>query len=371
MRKAKKFEKFAKLAKVFNEDTKNSECLNFVTNFMPLAISKYYVEIIFPDNIKSETMNMVENIRNSMINRIQKLEWLDESTRKFAIEKVLAIKYILGYPDIIMDVEKIYNEYKLLEYVSENPLSIALSIIIFGLKEEYNSLFVKDINDIIKSYEFIPPYEVNAYYSAKDNTMNFPASILQSPYFDVNQPDYLNYGGVGSVMGHELTHAFDDNGKNYDAIGQKVNWWTDNDNDEFTEFSQCFIDQYNEYTFEFEGKKYNVNGKHTLGENLADSGGLDRAYEAWKNSLENQPERAQERNMLLPGLSDYSMEQLFFIAYGHTRCEVGISKLLIEDVHSPGRYRVNGVVSNNERFAKAFNCPVKSKLNPEQKCGLW
>ncbi|ORX65987.1 zincin [Anaeromyces robustus] len=201
--------------------------------------------------------------------------------------------------------------------------------------------------------------------------MFISTGILQSPKFDINQPDYINYGNIGSTIGHELTHAFDNNGKNYDAEGKEFNWWTDNDSDEFDEFSQCFIDQYNSYSFELEGEEYNVDGERTLGENLADNGELDRAYEAWKLSIENNPEKAKERNKLLPGLSNYTMDQLFYISFAHSFCEVGVSEYANEDEHSPGKSRVNGSVSNNERFAKIFNCPTKKPMNPDMKCVLW
>eukprot|EP00833_Pecoramyces_ruminatium_P012070 jgi/Orpsp1_1/1186102/evm.model.c7180000096890.2 len=212
---------------------------------------------------------------------------------------------------------------------------------------------------------------VNAHYNSGNNALEFPAAVLQTPLFDENQPDYLNYGSIGSTMGHELTHAFDNNGKNFDADGKQNNWWTDNDTEEFEEFSQCFIDQYSSFSSEIKGKKYYVDGELTLPENLSDNGGLNRSYEAWRLSIENNPEKAEKHNMKLPGLSDYTMDQLFFISFAHSYCSVGIDKTLFKDVHSPNKFRANGVVSNNKRFAKAFNCPPNSPMNPDKKCTLW
>jgi predicted metalloendopeptidase len=356
---------------IFKENDPSSKCLNLISNKMPLALSKYYVEINFPENIKSETVNMVENIRNAMIKRIQELEWLDESTRKYAIEKVLKIKYNLGYTDFVLNHEMIYNKYKSIGNIHDDFLSMLMSIENESLKDKYKLFYNENPENSINEIPIMPTYIVNALYSPNTNHMDFPAAVLQEPNFDVNQPDYINYGNMGSTMGHELTHAFDNNGKKYDSDGKEFNWWTDNDNEEFNEFSQCYIDQYGNYSSEIEGKKYYVDGINTLNENLADNGGLDRAFEAWKMSIEKNPEIAKTRNMKLPGLSEYTMEQLFYISYAHANCEVRNNKKIFEDTHSPGVFRVNGVVSNNKRFAKIFNCPAKSPMNPDHKCTLW
>jgi len=287
MDKKLKYKKLSELEEdtLFQGNDTNSKCFKIVSNAMPLALSKYYVEINFTQNTKSEAINMVENIRNAMIKRIQELEWLDESTRKYAIEKVLKIKYNLGYLDIIKNNEMIYNYYKPLENVHDDFLSIVMGIMNIYLKNFYSLIYNENPEYNMNEIKITPTYVVNAYYMDNTNIMYFPAAVLQTPNFDVNQLDYINYGNMGTIMGHELTHAFDNNGKNYDSDGNEFNWWTDNDNEEFNEFSQCFIDQYGSYSSELEGKKYFVNGTNTLGENLADNGGLDRAFEAWKMSI--------------------------------------------------------------------------------------
>ncbi|ORX79354.1 zincin [Anaeromyces robustus] len=352
---------------IFKENDEDSKCFNFINDKMPLALSKYYVEKKFSENIKSETINMIENIRNAMIYRIKELEWLDESTREYAIKKVLNIKYLIGHSDYIMNIENLYDIYKFFEQIQyDDPMSLLIG----SLNVYYHDFFVRIYNENRKIEEeaediienIMPAYEVNAVYSPLDNLMSFPAGVLQSPNFDINQPDYINYGNTGSTIGHELTHAFDNNGKNYDAEGKQSNWWTDNDNEDSMNFLNVSLTK---------GEKYNVDGERTLGENLADNGGLDRAYEAWKLSIENNPEKAKERNKLLPGLSNYTMDQLFYISFAHSNCEVGVSEYANEDEHSPGKSRVNGSVSNNKRFAKIFNCPTKSPMNPDMKCVLW
>ncbi|ORX57154.1 zincin [Piromyces finnis] len=206
--------------------------------------------------------------------------------------------------------------------------------------------------------------------SQEVNSIIIPAAIIQTPFFNNNGQDYINYGLTGSIIGHELTHAFDNEGRLYDMDGKLNNWWTDNDSEEFIEFSQCFIHEYNSIIYDIENKKYNVNGERTLGENLADNGGLARAYDAWQLSLLKNPENAAERNKMLPGFQGYTIDQLFYISYGQTFCSINNSINLIDE-HSPGIARINGVISNSKHFAETFNCPSNSPMNPENKCIIW
>ncbi|ORX63408.1 zincin [Anaeromyces robustus] len=346
-KKGKEKEKEKENTNIFKENDENSKCFKFINDKMSLALSKYYVEKKFSENIKTETMNMIENIRNAMIYRIKELEWLDESTREYAIKKVINIKYFIGHFDYIMNSENLYNQYKFYEPIQDDdPMSLLLVSLNASNNNSLQSIYNENYNEIEEQAQYIienimSTYEVNAFYG-DNNFMIFPAAILQSPNIDINQPDYINYGNIGSTIGHELTHAFDNTGKNYDAEGKEINWWTDNDSEEFDEFSQCFIDQYDNYSFILRGIKSNVDGERTLDENLADNGGLNRAYEAWKLSIENNPEKAKERNKLLPGLSNYTMDQLFYISFAHSFCEVDIIDTANENEHSPGKFRVNG-----------------------------
>eukprot|EP00833_Pecoramyces_ruminatium_P017228 jgi/Orpsp1_1/1191260/evm.model.d7180000084513.1 len=222
--KRKESKKFL-IKKIISEENENTQCLNFVLNAMPFAFDKYYVKMYFPENIKTETKEMIENIRNSMILRIQELEWLDESTRKYAIEKVLKIKYQLGYYDYFMNVENIYNLYKPLLSINNDYISLLMYLQTVYERMIFANFYNEESNDdSISLYEIIPSYVLNAFYRPSTNTMIFPAAILQSPFYDVNQPDYLNYSNVGRIIGHELVHAFDNSGKNYDAEGIENNW---------------------------------------------------------------------------------------------------------------------------------------------------
>jgi len=363
---------------VFYGDDAKRKCLNTLSLVMPLALSKFYVEKKFPEDIKSLSMDMVENIRNAMISKIKKLEWLDKSTREYAINKVLNIKYMLAYSDSIMNIDNVYNQYKFLEqHEEDNYLSIVLNLINLDTKPIFNLIYNENpgkttlYDTPVISDEVIPTYQVNAFYYKFDNSMKFPVSILQMPFFSKNQPNYINYGALGYIMGHELTHAFDSDGRSYDSEGYYYNWWTDNDDKEFSEYSQCFIDQYNNYYLEINGKKYYVDGEDTLAENLADNGAIERSYKAWKLSIETNPETADQLNKKLPGLSEYTMDQLFYISFAQTLCEVGVKEESFYDFHSPSKLRVNGVVINDKRFAEVFNCPINSPMNPEHKCSLW
>ncbi|ORX68079.1 zincin [Anaeromyces robustus] len=328
------------LTGIEDDGERNEYCINSILDsYMGMATGKLFIENTFAGNSKEIAESIIDNIKEAMVKRIPNMTWLDEPTAEYAVNKTLAIEKMIGFPDYITD-----------------PIELA---------KDYEGL---------KSYEMYPQ-TVNAYYHPPRNQIVFPAGILQKPTFNYHSPSYLNYGGFGAIAGHELTHAFDNNGRNYDIEGNYANWWTDSTNKEFNELTQCFIDQYSSFTIEDKnGKKYNVNGKSTLGENLADNGGVDRAYEAWKISIEKDI-NAKENNKLLPGLTKYTQDQLFFIAFGQTWCtkrrpEIAV-KYIKTDVHSPPQYRVNGVAYNSQRFAKIFNCPTKSPMNPEKKCVIW
>jgi len=337
-----------------------SICSEYLENIMPMAISKYFIQKNFNDNFKDEVKEMVNNIKEAMINRIPKIEWLDDETKEYAIQKSLKMIDRIGYPDEIMDPKKLYQMYENLEIDDLFNLIIKSNISSFG----------KNLKYLDKNEWLMEPYNVNAYYYPGTNSINFPIAVFQSPFYSNDNQDYINYSSSGSVIGHELTHAFDNYGRLFDVEGNLNNWWSDNDNKEFSEYAQCFIDEYNAITYDVGNEKVNVNGERTLGENLADNGGLARAYEAWQLSLLENPEKAARRNKKLPGFENYTIDQLFYIAYGQSYCAINPS-YISTDEHSPGIARVNGVVANSEHFAKAFNCPRKSPMNPDNKCIIW
>lgn len=195
----------------------------------------------------------------------------------------------------------------------------------------------------------------------------FPAAILQDRFFSVDRPRYMNYGAIGQVIGHEITHGFDDRGRQFDLDGNLADWWDPKTQTQFLEKAQCIIDQYGNFT-DLE-TDLNLNGINTQGENIADNGGLREAYIAYNNWVkQNQPEG------ILPGLK-YNQRQLFWISAAQTWCAVSRGEYnknkIITGMHSPNEFRVNGVVSNMNEFAFDFNCPEQTKMNPEHKCQVW
>ncbi|XP_055958236.1 neprilysin [Patella vulgata] len=208
---------------------------------------------------------------------------------------------------------------------------------------------------------------VNAFYSPQKNQIMFPAGILQPPFFHKNFPRALNYGGIGVVIGHEITHGFDDSGRQYDKDGNLLQWWTDDVIGRFKEKAQCIINQYSNYSVE--EADMNLNGINTQGENIADNGGLKQSYRAYQTLIETMGDEPR-----LPGLK-YNNKQLFFINFAqiwctNTRREAAIQQILT-GVHSLGRFRVIGSLQNSQDFAEAFNCPASSYMNAEKKCYVW
>jgi len=349
---------------------RSDTCIEIVQSYMGMALSRYYVNEVFSEENRKSALETVGNIKETMKKRISEIKWLDESTRKSASEKLNTIIDRVGYPDLIMKPEILEQEYSELEIVSDdyftNMVQINKNIFRNNLKEANKPTDKTKWN--------IPPITVDAFYNPSENSITFPAGILESPFFNSTNPSYLNYGGIGTIIGHELTHAFDNTGKKFDSNGKYSNWWTNSTEAEFDKLSQCFIDQYGNYTVEDnKGNKININGKLTLGENLADNGGLDRAYEAYQTYLNKNKDKV--KNQSLPGLTKYNNEQLFFISFGQVWCnkrrpEVAAS-LALTNEHSPSNHRVNGSIRNNKYFAKVFKCKTNSPMNPEKKCSVW
>ncbi|KAG0364241.1 hypothetical protein BGX24_004722 [Mortierella sp. AD032] len=217
---------------------------------------------------------------------------------------------------------------------------------------------------------------VNTFYDLTANQIVFPAGILQRPFFHVESPDYVNYGGFGVVAGHEVTHGFDNMGHRFDSVGRLDNWWTNATEKAFNEKAQCLIDQYGNFTVKGpDGKDHNVDGQLTLSENIADNGGLKQSYRAWQTRLKADPSGKKFKNYQLPGLEKYTRKQLFFISYGRLWCSKErpeyLMQLIRTDIHSPSQWRINGAVQNSPEFSQAFKCPAGSPMNPAKKCQVW
>jgi len=343
---------------------------NVVGKSMNMAISKYYVDEVFSGDNKKIAEELINNIKEAMKKRIPQMTWLDKETAQSALEKVNTMTDKIGYPDFIMSPEKLDEEYRDLNIVNNdffaNIVNLAKFSVARGIKTIYKP---RD-----RTEWGMAPAVVNAMYNPLSNDITFPAGILRPPFFSSSDPEYLNYGAIGAVIGHEMTHAFDNTGKDFDAKGNLRNWWTNSTVSEFNKLTQCFIDQYGSFTVQDNtGKQVNLNGKLTLGENLADNGGLARAYEAYQMSLGKSD--GKKNNQGLPGLTNYTNDQLFYISFGQIWCskqrpEAALQQVLT-DPHSPAKYRVNGSLSNSKHFAEVFKCKTGTPMNPEKKCLIW
>merc|ERR1712080_655437 len=210
---------------------------------------------------------------------------------------------------------------------------------------------------------------VNANYKAEENSMYFPAGIFDGGFFQPDRPLYMNYGAIGIVVGHEITHGFDDQGSQNDWKGTVVDWWEADTKKQFLEKTQCIIDQYNNYTVEVEGETLNLNGINTQAENIADNGGIKVAYHAY-----SQLTRRHGEEPSLPGLQ-YTPRQLFWVSVARLGCKArrpaSLKNQVLTDVHSPGRFRTIGALVNRAEFSRDWNCPVGTAMNPAKKCQVW
>jgi putative endopeptidase len=302
------------------------------------ALGQLYVEKYFSPQAKLKTLEMIANLKSAMRDNLQTLAWMSPSTRKKAIEKLDRMQVKVGYPDK-------WRDYSALTIDADSYLGNALNANRFEVKRDLAKLG----KPIDRNEWGMTPPTVNAYYSPTMNEMVFPAGVLQPPLFDVDADDASNYGNTGATIGHELTHGFDDEGRQYDADGNLKSWWTAQDEKNFLARSAMIEKQFDQYT---PIDEIHINGKLTAGENIADLGGLKIAYRALQKALEGKhPEP-------IDGLT---AEQRFFVAFAQSyRENIRPERLRLQlatDPHSPGNYRALGPLANVPEFLQAFNCP--------------
>jgi predicted metalloendopeptidase len=277
-------------------------------------------------------------------------------TKKQAEVKLKAITNKIGYPDH-------WRDYCSVEIVRDDLPGNTDRANAFEVQRE-RSKIGKPVDK--SEWEMSPP-TVNAYYQSAQNDINFPAGILQPPFFDQSQDDDVNYGGIGVVIGHELTHGFDDQGSKFDAEGNLRNWWTEKDRQEFEQRTSCVANEYSSFTAVDD---VHLNGRLTLGENTADNGGVRIALAALNAQRLGNPD--SKENQVVDG---FTPEQRFFLGYAQIWCEnrsPESSRMLATiDPHSPGRYRVNGALQNNEDFARAFKCKAGQRMVSANACHVW
>ena len=327
-------------------------CATLVDSQLGEALGQEFVRRAFSPALKGTTLRMTKQIEEAMAKDIEQLDWMSAATKAQAMTKLRAIVNKIGYPDKWRDYSSVA--------VKRDDF--------FGNVERATRFEAKrDLAKIGKPLDRgewgMTPPTVNAYFNAQMNDINFPAGVLQPPLYDPKMDDAPNYGNTGGTIGHELTHGFDDEGRLFDARGNLKDWWMKDDAEAFKERAQCIVNQYSQYTIVDDIK---INGKLTNGEDIADLGGLVLAWMAWK---------AETAGKALEPREGFSPEQRFFIGYAQWACENDRPENLrvkaLTDPHSPGTYRVNGLMVNMPEFERAFSCKAGQPMVGVNRCRVW
>jgi endothelin-converting enzyme/putative endopeptidase len=319
------------------------------------ALGQVYAQQAFPPSSKAATQQMVRDIEAAMDQDLDSLDWMSADTKAKAKDKLHAIANKIGYPDK-------WRDYSNLKVVRGDALGNVDRAMEFESHRQLNK-----IGKPVDKGEFgMSPPTVNAYYNPSMNDINFPAGILQPPFYDPNATDAENYGHVGAVVGHELTHGFDDEGRQFDGNGNLKDWWTEEDGKKFDAKADCEVKEYSDFAVD---GGVHVNGKLTLGENTADNGGLRLAYMALLADAQRKNLNMEEKQ------GGYTPVQQFFLAFGQNWCgELRPQRARMQvqtDPHSPQEFRVNGVVRNMPEFGQAFGCKQGQPMEPENMCRVW
>ena len=331
-------------------------CVKSTDAALGMALGKLYVDRTFGAEGKERTLKMVQGIEGAMREDIGQLSWMSDTTKKKAYEKLDAMVNNIGYPDQ-------WREYSSVGIQPSDYAGNAQRARAFETHRQYNKI---ERPTDRKDWGMTPP-TVNAYYRPPMNDINFPAGILQPPFYSNLMDDAVNFGGIGVVIGHELTHGFDDQGRKYDAEGNFRDWWTADDGKEFEHRADCTANEYSTFVSVKDDKgEVKLNGRLTLGENTADNGGLKLAYMALMHVMGNAP---------LKAIDGYTPQQRFFVAYGQIWCQnvtdQEARKRVLTDPHSPGRWRVNGAVQNSAAFQESFGCKAGQPMVSENACRVW
>ena len=327
-------------------------CVALVDSQLGEALGQEFVRRTFSPQLKAKALRMTSQIQEAMREDIKGLDWMSPATKAKALEKLKAIVNKIGYPDK-------WRDYSAVEVKRDD---------FFGNVERAQRFESRrDLAKIGKPLDrkewYMTPPTVNAYFDSQMNDINFPAGVLQPPLFDPKMDDAPNYGNTGATIAHELTHGFDDQGRKFDAKGNLKDWWTPADDAAFKERAKCIADQYATYTIIDDIK---INSELTLGEDVADLGGVILAWMAWK--METAGKKLEDRDGLTP-------EQRFFVGYSQWGCEndrpENMRMKALTDPHSPGKWRTNGLVVNLPEFQKAFSCKPGQPMVAEKRCRVW
>ncbi|SNX84419.1 related to Endothelin-converting enzyme 1 [Melanopsichium pennsylvanicum] len=372
---AERLERYSKGVDVDAKEDRETVCLGDLNAALGFMAGRYFVREAFKGDSKKRVEEIIYSVISAFKSRLPELNWLDEKTRKKAEEKADAIRVMVGYPNYpnTTDAVSVSNFYADLSVDPSNYFENRLASSTRKAKRDWAQVGRK----LIGQWDMYPA-EVNAEYSPQGNYILFPAGIMQPPYFHISWPSYLQRGAFGAVAGHELSHAFDPDGRLYDKDGYLRDWWTETTAAEFQKRQTCLTNQYHSYTVsDGKGGVLHLRSNFTKGEDVADAGGLAQSFRAWKDELSRGGEVVEKANALLPGLG-YTREQLFFISYGvswarNIRASEQVKRIRT-DPHSPTKYRVNGVLVNSPEFAEAFGCKAgrdKMASSLKERCSIW
>jgi endothelin-converting enzyme/putative endopeptidase len=327
-------------------------CVRLTDGRLGEALGQEFVNRAFSQETKQSTLKMTKLIEQAMEDDIKQLTWMGPETKKQALEKLHSVVNKIGYPDK-------WRDYSSVEIKRDDFVGNVQRATVFESRRQ----LAKIGKPLDRGEWGMTPPTVNAYYNPQMNDINFPAGVLQPPLYDPKMDDAPNYGNTGGTIGHELTHGFDDQGRQFDAKGNLRDWWTKEDGAQFEKRAQCIVDQYAGYTIVDDIK---INSKLTEGEDVADLGGLILAYMAWK---------ADTKGKQLENRDGFTPDQRFFIGYAQWACEnerpENLRANAITNEHSPGKYRVNGLVVNIPEFQQAFSCKAGQSMVRENRCRVW
>ena len=331
-------------------------CVRAADRDLGMALGQAYVAVAFPPENKQRTVALIHDIEHALDQDITSLDWMQPATKEQAKVKLHAIEDKIGYPDH-------WRDYSSVKIVRSSYLDNVHQATTFEFHRQVNKIG----KPVDRAEWGMTPPTINAYYSSQLNTINFPAGILQPPYFDSNMEDAVNYGAIGMVMGHEITHGFDDEGRKFDAQGNLRDWWTPADAKAYEQRGECIAD---EYTQEIPEAGVKQNGHLTQGEDTADNGGLRLALMALTNKLETENKSVDTKEA-----DGWTPRQKFFLAYANSWCQQYRPELMrtivLTNPHSIPKYRVNNVVSNMPEFQEAFSCKKGTPMVRANQCRVW
>lgn len=346
-------------------------CSQYIIYGMKEPAGKMFVDSYFSLAKKKTAEEMFGNIRKAFIYLLHKeVDWMDPKTKAYAKEKALALAYHIGYNPAIYENSTYINElWQEMKARKHDYFGNVLRVLHEISQNEFSKL-TEHYNVRARSVFTTKPEVVNAFYSPEKNSITLPAGEMQYPFYWGDKfPKVFQYGAIGTIMGHETTHAFDNHGALRDKYGNLRNWWSPSSWLEFHKRTKCMANQYSSYYWPAAGAY--LNGRKTLSENIADNGGIRETYQGYKFYLQSHNLTGEE----LEPSTGLTNDQMFFVGFANVRCakytRTAARHSLAVSVHSPGRFRVIGSLQNFEKFAKAFNCPANSYMNPRNKCIIW